>query len=70
MSWWWFRKRQQRQPSEETQQARADTQQARERLEAVMKDDKKIEGLTTRTQRQVVKNNFGADIKRALGGTR
>lgn len=68
MSWSWLRRRK-REPSEETQQARVETQQARERLEEVTKDDKRIRDLTVRTQRQVVRNNFGADIKRALGGT-
>ena len=68
MSWFW--KRRKREPSEETQQARAETQQARERLEEVTKDDKRIRDLTVRTQRQVARNNFGSDIKRALGGTR
>jgi len=68
MSWWSFWKRPHR-PSEATEQARADTQQARERLLAVHKDDEKLQGLTARTQRQAARNNFGADIKRALGGT-
>ena len=68
MRWWWrIRKRP---PSEETEQARADTQQARERLEAVHRDDERLRGLTARTERQAARNNFGSDIKRALGGSR
>lgn len=63
----WFRRRE-RKPSEATLVARAETDQARARLEAIKRDDEKLERLTARTQRQVAKNNFAADIRRALGG--
>jgi hypothetical protein len=65
----WFRKRK-REPSEETQQAREETLQARQRLESVIQDDQKIQRLTSQTKRAAVRNNFAADIKRALGGAR
>lgn len=66
----WLKRKKTHEPSEEIRQARAETLEAKKRLQSVKRDDEDLHKITVRMQRIARENNFAADIRRALGGTK
>ncbi len=64
MKWPWTRRKE---PSPELEVARAETERARKKLQDVHRDDTRVSREVNRLAAQARENNFGSDIRRALG---